>query len=390
MKRTKNMKKMNGNRLVAIVCSALVALALVVSVFAPVLAATQQQVDDAKQKTQDAKDDYDDAVDAHDTILEEYNALDKQISDTEDEIEELEEDIQTTIEDIALKQQELEDAEAEYELYKGLFLTRARVMYENSDIAYIEILFGAENFSDLLSKIEMISLLMDYDKGILTKLGDAKDLIADAKEDLEDYLEIQETNMTNLETKKTELDTALSAKQTLLDEAAQDVDKYKAIYEAAEMAEQALINDNKSAFDYSSNPVNYNGGQFSWPVPGSQRITSQYGYRIHPVYKTKKFHSGIDIGAGYGLNIVAAADGVVTLAATNGGYGKCIVINHGSGITTLYGHCSSLLVSSGESVSKGQVIAKVGSTGVSTGPHLHFEVRINGATTNPLPYITGN
>lgn len=384
------MKKMNGNRLVAIVCSALVALALVVSVFAPVLAATQQQVDDAKQKTQDAKDDYDDAVDAHDTILEEYNALDKQISDTEDEIEELEEDIQTTIEDIALKQQELEDAEAEYELYKGLFLTRARVMYENSDIAYIEILFGAENFSDLLSKIEMISLLMDYDKGILTKLGDAKDLIADAKEDLEDYLEIQETNMTNLETKKTELDTALSAKQTLLDEAAQDVDKYKAIYEAAEMAEQALINDNKSAFDYSSNPVNYNGGQFSWPVPGSQRITSQYGYRIHPVYKTKKFHSGIDIGAGYGLNIVAAADGVVTLAATNGGYGKCIVINHGSGITTLYGHCSSLLVSSGESVSKGQVIAKVGSTGVSTGPHLHFEVRINGATTNPLPYITGN
>lgn len=390
MKRTKKMKKINGNRVVAIVCSILVAFALLISVIAPVLAATQQQVDDAKKKTQDAKDDYEDAVDTHGTILEEYNSLDKQISETEDDIAELEDDIETTKADIALKQKELEDAEAEYELYKSLFLTRARVMYENSDIAYIEILFGAEDFSDLLSKVEMISLLMEYDKGILTKLNDAKEIIADAKEDLETYLSTQETNMTNLEAKKSDLDDALEAKQTLLDEAAGDVEKYKLIYEAAEKAEQDLINSNKNAFDYSSNPVNYNGGRFSWPVPGSQRVTSRYGYRIHPVYKTKKFHTGIDIGAGYGLNIVAAADGVVTLAATNGGYGKCIVINHGSGITTLYGHCSSLLVSKGATVTKGQVIAKVGSTGVSTGPHLHFEVRINGGTTDPMPYITGN
>jgi murein DD-endopeptidase MepM/ murein hydrolase activator NlpD len=109
--------------------------------------------------------------------------------------------------------------------------------------------------------------------------------------------------------------------------------------------------------------------------------------RIHPVYKTKKFHSGIDIGAGYGLSIVAAADGIVTMATTNGGYGKCVVINHGSGLTTLYGHCSSIEVSVGDSVKKGDLIAKVGSTGVSTGPHLHFEARINGATTDPMNYF---
>ena len=181
----------------------------------------------------------------------------------------------------------------------------------------------------------------------------------------------------------------METKKALLQDASADVEKYKLIYEAAESAEQSLINSNKGAFDYSSNPINYNGGKFSWPVPGSQRITSAYGYRIHPVYKTKKFHSGIDIGAGHGLNIIAVADGVVTLSATNGGYGKCIVINHGSGITTLYGHCSTLLVSKGDSVKRGQVIAKVGSTGVSTGPHLHFEVRKNGATTDPMAYITG-
>ena len=124
-----------------------------------------------------------------------------------------------------------------------------------------------------------------------------------------------------------------------------------------------------------------------WPVPASSRITSQYGYRIHPVYKTKKFHSGIDIGAPYGVDILAAADGTVTLATTNGGYGKCVIINHGSGITTLYGHNSTLLVSVGNKVTKGQVIAKAGSTGVPTGPHLHFEVRVNGSTTDPMQYL---
>ena len=137
---------------------------------------------------------------------------------------------------------------------------------------------------------------------------------------------------------------------------------------------------------YSANPIKYTGGKFAWPVPSTQRITSQYGYRNHPVYKTKKFHSGIDIGAAYGVDIVAAADGVVTLATTNGGYGKCVIINHGSGITTLYGHNSTMLVESGQRVTKGQIIAKAGSTGVSTGPHLHFEVRINGSTVDPLQY----
>ncbi len=170
-------------------------------------------------------------------------------------------------------------------------------------------------------------------------------------------------------------------------DAEQNVEKYKAIYEAAEAAEEKLIRDNKNAFQYSSNPVSYDGGQFMWPVPSTRYITSPYGYRIHPVYNYKKFHSGIDIGASYGVDIVAAADGTVTLATTNGGYGKCVIINHGSGITTLYAHNSQLLVSNGQSVTRGQVVAKAGSTGVSTGPHLHFEVRVNGSTTDPMPYF---
>ena len=383
-------KKHNSERLkriIAMICAVIVALAFVSSVVVPALAATQKQLEEAKQKTKDAKKDAQTAEEKQKAVLAEYNAIDKQISDTETEIDIIEKQIKQTKEDIILKEEELRQAEEDYIEYEELFLTRARVMYENSTIKYIEILFGAKDFSDFLSKLEMISQLMEYDKNILKKLDDTKKKISESKKELEDILVRQEENAVNLEERKTALDSTLLQKQKLLQEATADVEKYKAIYEAAEAAEAAMIKQNSNAFSYSANPIKYTGGRFAWPVPGSQRITSYYGYRIHPVYKTKKFHTGIDVGAGYGLDIVAAGDGVVTMATTNGGYGKCVIINHGSGITTLYGHCSTLLVSVGDKVTKGQTIAKVGSTGVSTGPHLHFEVRLNGSTTDPLQYL---
>lgn len=387
------MKKMNKRekirRIVAMLCALIVAVALVASLVVPVLAATQQQIDDAKQKTEDAKQDLNDAEAEYKKILDEFNAIDKQISDAETEITQLQKQIVQTENDIVLKEEERIKAEEEYELYKGLFLSRARVMYENSDLKYLEILFGAKNFSDFLSKVEMISQLMEYDKSILNKLNETKTSIENAKKELEDILKRQEEYKVSLEERKATLDVVLAEKQAFLDEALADVEKYKVIHEAAEKEEQKLINQNKSAFENGSNPVKYTGGAFVWPVPGSHRITSYYGMRLHPVYKTQKFHSGIDIGAGYGLDIVAAADGKVTLATTNGGYGKCVVVNHGSGITTLYAHCSSFEVSVGDTVKKGEVIAKVGSTGVSTGPHLHFEVRVNNATKDPLSYVSG-
>lgn len=386
MKKTK-LNRDRIKRVLAMVCAVMVALAFVASVVVPALAATQQQLEQAKQKTKDAKKNAQTAEEKQKAVLAEYNAIDKQINDTETEIDIIEKQITQTKGDITLKEEELRQAEEDYIKYEELFLTRARVMYENSTIKYIEILFGAKDFSDFLSKLEMISQLMEYDKSILKKLDDTKKKITEAKEELENILVRQEENAVNLEERKASLDSTLLQKQKLLQEATADVEKYKAIYEAAEAAEAAMIRQNSNAFAYSANPVKYTGGRFAWPVPGSQRITSYYGYRIHPVYKTKKFHTGIDIGAGYGLDIVAGGDGVVTMATTNGGYGKCVIINHGSGITTLYGHCSTLLVSVGDKVTKGQTIAKVGSTGVSTGPHLHFEVRLNGSTTDPLQYL---
>lgn len=374
-------------RIFAMVCAVIIAIAFLASIVVPAMAATQQQLNEAKQKTENAKKDAKAAEEKKKAVLAEYNAIDKQISDTETEIDIIEKQIEQTKSDIVLKEEELKQAEEEYNEYEELFLTRARVMYENSEIKYLEILFGADDFSDFLSKLEMISQLMEYDKSILAKLEETKEKIAAAKAELENILVRQEENAKNLEARKGALDVTLKQKQQLLENATADLEKYKAIYEAAEAAEAALIKENANAFSYSANPIKYTGGKFAWPVPGSQRITSYYGYRIHPVYKTRKFHTGIDIGAGYGLDIIAGGDGTVTLAATNGGYGKCVIINHGSGLTTLYGHCSTLLVSVGDKVTKGQVIAKVGSTGVSTGPHLHYEVRVNGSTTDPLQYV---
>ena len=126
-----------------------------------------------------------------------------------------------------------------------------------------------------------------------------------------------------------------------------------------------------------------------WPVPSCSLITSRFGYRVSPTAGASSYHGGLDIGAGEGATIVAAEAGQVILAGVNGGYGNCVMINHGNGIVTLYGHMKSIAVSYGQTVTKGQTIGYVGSTGVATGPHCHFEIRINGAQTDPAPYFSG-
>jgi murein DD-endopeptidase MepM/ murein hydrolase activator NlpD len=133
----------------------------------------------------------------------------------------------------------------------------------------------------------------------------------------------------------------------------------------------------------------YSGGKMEWPVSGHTRISSPFGYRIHPIFKVKKLHTGIDIPAPTGTSIGAAAAGTVVYCDWLGGYGKAIMVDHGGGILTLYGHNSALVVSEGDTVSRGQTIAKAGSTGNSTGPHLHFEVRKNGSYVDPMPWLRG-
>ncbi len=395
----KRNRKERQKRLVSI-CAIIVALALLASVFLPAFvqvasakttAELKKDVEQAKQNKNNAKSQLDKVKNQRASVADEVLSIDKEINRVENEIEATAKAIEKSRADLVIKEQELKVAEENCMEYDDEFKTRARIMYENGTSSYLEVLLGASSFGDFLSRIEMVREIVEYDRKILGEMKASRDAIKAAKEALElewANLEAKEVELANM---KIELGYRLEAKQGLLDQLYADEEEYKKAYEKAEADEQKIQRELQAqAAREAANgtQTKYTGtGRFLWPCPASSRITSQYGYRIHPVYKTKKFHAGIDIGAGYGSNIIAAEAGTVSTATYGSGYGKYVVINHGSGITTLYAHCSSLLVNVGDKVSRGQVIAKVGSTGVSTGNHLHFEVRINGSTTDPLSYV---
>lgn len=392
-------KKERQKRLIAI-CALLIVLTFLASVFVPAFvqvasakttAELKKEVEQAKQNKNSAKSQLDKVKKQQASVADEVLSIDKEINRVENEIEATAKAIEKSRADLVLKEQELKIAEENCIEYDEDFKTRARIMYENGTSSYIEVLLGASSFGDFLSRVEMVKEIVEYDRKILGEMKIARDAIRVAKEELEKEranLEAKEVELANM---KVELGYRLEAKQGLLDQLYANEEEYKKAYEKAEADEKKIQKELQAQAEREAKngtQTKYTGsGKFLWPLPASSRITSKYGYRIHPVYNTKKFHSGIDIGAGYGSNIVAAESGKVITATYGSGYGKYVVVNHGSGITTLYAHCSSLLVNVGDQVQKGQVIAKVGSTGVSTGNHLHFEVRINGATTDPLSYV---
>lgn len=382
------------------VCAIIIVLTLLAGIFYPVFVQTasakttaelKKEVEQAKQNKNSAKSQLDSVKKQTASVADEVLSIDSEINRVENEIETTTIAIEESKVNLALKEQELAIAEENCLEYDEEFKTRARIMYESGTSSYLEVLLGASSFGDFLSRIEMVREIVEYDKKILGEMKASRDAIKAAKEALEierANLEAKEVELANM---KIELGYRLEAKQALLDQLHADVEEYAKAYEKAEADEkkiQAELQAQAAKEAKNGTQTKYTGtGKFLWPLPASHRITSPYGYRIHPVYKTKKFHAGIDVGAGYGSAIVAAESGTVTTATYGSGYGKYVVISHGSGLTTLYAHCSSLLVKVGDKVTRGQTIAKVGSTGVSTGNHLHFEVRINGSTTDPLTYV---
>lgn len=395
----KRNRKERQKRFVAI-CAIIIVLTLLAGIFLPAFteiasakttAELKKEVEQAKQNKNSAKSQLDKVKNQRASVADEVLSIDKEINRVENEIERTAQAIEKSRADLLVKEEELKIAEANCMEYDESFKTRARIMYENGTSSYLEVLLGASSFGDFLSRVEMVKEIVEYDRKILGEMKASRDAIREAKEALEAEranLEAKEVELANM---KIELGYRLEAKQGLLDQLYADEEEYKKAYEKAEADEKKIQRELQAqAAREAANgtQTKYTGtGRFLWPVPASSRITSQYGYRIHPVYKTKKFHAGIDVGASYGSNIIAAEAGTVTVATYGSGYGKYVVVSHGSGLTTLYAHCSSLLVKVGDKVSRGQVIAKVGSTGVSTGNHLHFEVRINGATTDPLTYV---
>ncbi len=261
---------------------------------------------------------------------------------------------------------------------------RIRDIYENGQVSYLDVLLGATDFRDFTTRADLLKRVLAQDAALITKVRAERALIAQKKAELErDRAAVIELEKVAA-AQKAVVENRRNERRTVLDSAVyqRDVNEraYQELLDTSRRIEQ-MIRSIKSGDRAATGAT----GSMIWPITGP--ITSPFGWRTHPIFGTARYHSGLDIGADYGDPIRAADGGIVISADWLGGYGYAVIIDHGGGLSSLYGHNSELLVSEGQRVYKGQIIARAGSTGYSTGPHCHFEVRLNGSPVSPLNYL---
>ncbi len=318
------------------------------------------------------------------------NQIDTSINELQIETTHLEatqKELEGTIE-VTTKQ--LEDAKKAQQSQYDSMKTRIQMVYESGNKRYLDILLSAASMTDMLNKTEYVSQVSLYDYNILKQLKNAKELVANLKQKLESDLKNNEELQREIAAQRKTMEQISEEKKAQIEQynisiASQEAEVQKYMQAEAE-AENIILAAEQAATNYSTT-TQYTGGQFTWPVPGYYEISSYFGVRTSPVAGASTNHKGIDIKCDTGVPVVAAADGTVIVATYNYAEGNYVVIDHGGGVVTLYMHNSSLNVSVGESVAAGQQIACAGSTGVSTGPHCHFGVRVNGTYVDPLTYL---
>lgn len=319
--------------------------------------------------------------------LQQVEKLDEKIATAETQLEEQESKITELKDSINKIETELNTVTEKYEKQRKMFEQRLVATYEAGETQYLDILLKSKSISDFLSSYYIITELAELDNDLISELEEKKKTIdlsrqkvENEKEELATIIENQTRLSRTLQNTKKMRESFI---EKLSDEEKNLQTKIDEINEQYEVVNKQILALAQQGIDTA-----YIGGELAWPVPGYTRITSKYAMRVHPITGQYKLHTGVDIGAPEGANFIAANDGIVTKAEYNTAYGKMVIIDHGGGISTLYAHGSEILVEVGQNVKRGETVLKVGSTGYSTGPHAHFEVRINGITTDPLPYIT--
>ena len=371
----------------------------------------QQEIKDSKEKEQDLSD--------------KIAAMEKQISSKEADISKLEKAIGEAETQLGTLQKQLKEAEAKVDQQDEDLCSRLRNMYKNGSIGFIDVLLDSDNISEFLTNLDMVQKVYSQDQDTLETLKEASAEIDKKKKEIESLQseltaskELVQEEKQSLQADKTEVEKQKATVTADIAESEDELDQMQdeeaAIEEAIRAeekrkAEEAAKKNNSSSSSSSSSSskpssskpsssssskpstsgklTTYKGLTMQFPAPSMTRKSSNFGYRIHPIKHTKRLHAGVDLAAPGGSPIVVAMSGRVILARAGSGYGNYIIVDHGNGYATLYAHCSKLLVKKGQRVSRGQQIAKVGSTGASTGNHLHFEVRVKGTPVNPAPYI---
>lgn len=321
------------------------------------------------------------------SLGDQVNSLEQQINSKQSDIDELEASISEAQAKLETLEEELAAAEEKVNTQNENLNARLRNMYKNGSVGFIDVLMDSGSFSEFLNNLSLVEKVYTSDQDVLEELQKAYDEIDAKKKEIETLqAELSESKAT-MEEQKSSLEADKASVEKKKSEIAADSAETQRELDKLEADAQALTSSIRNSGS-SSSSSKYNGGIMAWPVPSCHTVSSGYGGRIHPTTGKYKFHGGLDIPGSYGSAIVAANSGKVIWAGNRGdSYGNYVIIDHGGGVSTLYGHSSKVLVSTGQRVSRGQRIANVGSTGRSTGPHCHFEVRINGSRVNPNPYV---
>lgn len=326
------------------------------------------------------------------TSLQQIQELGDKITEYENQYNDLKNQVAEMEANIAVIDADINKVQAEYDRKENLLKKRMVALYKAGDATYLDVLLSSSSIVDFLSKYYMLEKIIDYDTDLMKELEVEKNSIENKKQEQEKKkadLKVAKAKagqmqilMENNKMLQENYSAKLTTEEATLNE---QILQYKQEQEEIERQIQAAINWSGDL------AIQYKGGVMIWPVGvNGTYIISPFGNRLHPIQGVYKYHSGIDIGnAGYGAPVLAAADGVVTYAGVMSGYGNCVMINHGSGIVTLYGHGQTIYATLGQTVKQGDVIMAVGSTGNSTGPHLHFEVRKDGVATSPIPFLKG-
>lgn len=361
----------------------------------------QEEIEKAEKEKKDLKSNLTDVekikkdlVNSKNNLASYVEELDTQVAAIQDKIDGLIEQIGIKENEITVTKQELADAQDTADTHYAAMKARIQTLYEQGDMYYVEVLASSGSFGDFLNKLDYINQLSAYDNNKMDEYKGIVQYVTVCKEKLEAEEAVLNETKSAAEQEQAALETLITEKQEEIKAYESDISKKEALireYEA-EIAEQtAIIEELEEAVKKARkdlwNQRVYDGGVFCWPAPEYTRVSEDYGNRIHPITGQKQFHTGVDLAAPGGSPILAAYDGDVVSAAYNATMGNYIMIDHGDGLYTIYMHAQKLLVKSGDVVARGQKIATVGTTGRSTGNHLHFSVRLDGTYVSPWNYI---